>query len=115
MLSNRFEILNLSEFAIFSLTIEETGASNILNFDSEITTNNIKGISITGSFEREGNKYDYETRFYATGPGVVECMVYNIMDDEELEERQYGQQLKERVIESLTIPSSIQQSNNKDK
>lgn len=108
--------INPQEFIdIFLKQLEETGASNILNFDSEITTNNIKGISITGSFEREGNKYDYETRFYATGPGVVECMVYNIMDDEELEERQYGQQLKERVIESLTIPSSIQQSNNKDK
>ncbi|SCY32241.1 hypothetical protein SAMN05192588_2249 [Nonlabens sp. Hel1_33_55] len=85
-------------------SLEQQGATNILMLDEPIERNGLKGIKLNGTFESDGDTYDYEAQVYVNGGSIQQILVAVVQDDAGLEpEKEYGRLLKEQIISSIQL------------
>jgi hypothetical protein len=90
--------------------MEQAGATNIVMLDDKVEINGNKGVDLTGSFEFEGDKFDYEILMFARMGGLQIINIAVSQDDTEDAERQFGKLIKERIKQSLkiTLPAGME-------
>jgi hypothetical protein len=91
-------------------SMEQAGATNIVMLDDKVEINGNKGVDLTGSFEFEGDKFDYEILMFARMGGLQIINIAVSQDDTEDAERQFGKLIKERIKQSLkiTLPAGME-------
>lgn len=83
--------------------LEKQGAKNIVAVDDKITRNGLKGIVIKGTYEFDGEEFEFRMELFANGAAVQQILVTTAQDYEELPERKFGRLIRERVFESIEL------------
>lgn len=84
-------------------SLEKDGATNIIMLDNELEHKGMKGTEFSGSFDYEGDTYDYDYWIFNESGGMQQIFVTYLEDDEEDKAREYGRLIKERILESVEI------------
>lgn len=84
---------------------EEMGASDILMLDNEVEIDGLNGVSLDGTYQLDGDLYEYEILMISNKIGIDQIIISNKKDDEEDPDREFGRILRERVRSSISFPS----------
>lgn len=83
--------------------LEEEGATNIILFDSPLEHDGMEGLEFSGSFDFEGDSFDYDMWIFTESGGMQQILVTHIKENEEDKGREFGRLIKERVLQSIKI------------
>ncbi len=83
--------------------LEEEGATNIILFDSPLEHDGMEGLEFSGSFDFEGDSFDYDMWIFTESGGMQQILVTHIKENEEDPAREFGRLIKERVLQSIKI------------
>lgn len=85
--------------------LDAMGATDILMLDDEVEINGLKGVSLEGTYNLDGEDYEYEILMMLNRVGIDQIIISNKKDDEENSDREFGRILRERVRNSIVFPS----------
>jgi hypothetical protein len=85
--------------------LDGMGATDILMLDDEVEISGLKGVSLEGTYNLEGEDYEYEILMMLNRIGIDQIIISNKKDKEENSEREFGRLLRERVRSSIVFPS----------
>lgn len=83
--------------------LEEEGATNIILLDTPLEHNGMEGLEFSGSFDFEGDSFEYDMWIFTESGGLQQILVTHIKENEEDKAREFGRILKERVLKSIKI------------
>ncbi len=94
-------------------SLEQQGAVNILMLDEPVERNGLQGIKLTGTFDNNGDTYDYEAYMYINAGTIQQILLAHVKDETSDSEKQYGRLLQEEIINSIQLkkiqPTKTQQ------
>jgi hypothetical protein len=85
--------------------LDGMGATDILMLDDDVEINGINGVSLEGTYNLDGEDYEYEILMMLNKVGIDQIIISNKKDDEEDSDREFGRILRERVRSSIVFPS----------
>lgn len=85
--------------------LDGMGATDILMLDDEVEINGLKGVSLEGTYNLDGQDYEYEILMMLNRIGINQIIISNKKDKEEKSEREFGRLWRERVRSSIVFPS----------
>lgn len=83
--------------------LENVGASNITTLDEEVERNGTKGHKISGSYDREGEKFKYESLIFLNGNAIQAVVISTADIDADAPEQEYGRLLREQIMNSIQL------------
>lgn len=83
--------------------LENVGASNITTLDEEVERNGTKGHKISGSYDREGEKFKYESLIFLNGNAIQAVVISTADIDADAPEQEYGRLLREQIMSSIQL------------
>ncbi|BAO54917.1 hypothetical protein [Nonlabens marinus] len=82
-------------------SFEKQGATNILMLDEPAERNGLKGLKLEGSFDYDGNNFEYIGYMFVNGASVQQVIVAHKKDETEDVDKQYGRLISEQIIASM--------------
>jgi len=93
--------------------LEEEGATNIILLDTPLEHNGMEGLEFSGSFDFEGDSFEYDMWIFTESGGLQQILVTHIKENEADKAREFGRILKERVLKSIKISPLANDSSKK--